>query len=536
MPYPVLPAPPIPYFQNNPRLVDLMVRQGDSRAAAIRQQGQDSAQLWNTVGQGIASTVQNTVSAVDKAKQQKIDDAFKKTAQDTADLKLAAEKKSVSDDAFFLKTLQETPLITDPATGAKVHDLKTLSQILAQGGVDPSGRLQHVGEMNAQFEQIASSRMSAMKLGADKIVKSNYNPAVAGLVLDQFHENGVISDDDYSHYKPILNDPATLKPFIDSLASPAKIEKFGPGEQGFDVTRPGSAPVISVPEKATPTSLQSENVLYQGKPIQVTFDPHSGKRTMVDGAGQSVDVTGKTSPIPRASSQGPSSATDGGLSPEAVDYVATQYRILGPSGMPTRLDENQKIKVLNNAAKQVKALGQTPAVAVQRQAAFKSDGASLTKMTTMKSSAEAFETKANAQAGLVGELSSKVGRTQFPIVNDVLLSGKERIGGDENTHLFSNALLTFTTEYAKIMEGSTGSAAGSSEGARKDAARLISIGLNNGTIQKTIAQMQWEMRQTIQGYDVTIEHITERMGGTAQPAAPAAAPRIVYDMNGNVVK
>jgi len=81
------------------------------------------------------------------------------------------------------------------------------------------------------------------------------------------------------------------------------------------------------------------------------------------------------------------------------------------------------------------------------------------------------------------------------------------------------------------MEGSTGSAAGSSEGARRDAAKLISTALKNGTIQKTLDQMEWEMRQTGRGYDATIDHITTRMGGTAAPPAliplPGAAPAIV---------
>lgn len=213
----------------------------------------------------------------------------------------------------------------------------------------------------------------------------------------------------------------------------------------------------------------------------------------------------------------------GGLDPDAVAYTATQYRILGPQGIPTRIGEADKTHILNEAAKQAKALGQSPAQAVQRQAAYKSDGAALTKMTTMSSSAEAFETKAIAQADLVRSLSDKVSRTDWPLVNGVLLSGKEATG-DTDTHLFANGLLTFTTEYAKLMEGSTGSAAGSSEGARRDAAKLISTALKAGTIDKTLDQMQWEMRQTREGYRATIDHITTRMGGTpSTPATPAAA-------------
>ncbi len=205
----------------------------------------------------------------------------------------------------------------------------------------------------------------------------------------------------------------------------------------------------------------------------------------------------------------------GTLDKDGLELAGTTYRLTGK--LPAR-DAKQNGAIMSVAAKQGKTLGNTPAATIQKQAAYSGDAKALAKMQSMSAAAEAFESKANAQAQLVVDLSKKVGRTQFPVINDILLSGKERVLGDENTHLFSNALLTFTTEYAKIMEGSTGSSAGSSEGARRDAAKLISTGLNNGTIEKTIAQMQWEMQQTVLGYDIVKQHISERMvGQTPQP-------------------
>ncbi len=219
-------------------------------------------------------------------------------------------------------------------------------------------------------------------------------------------------------------------------------------------------------------------------------------------------------------------ATSDRLTPDAVEYAATQYRILGPSGIPTRLDGNERVRIVNAASNQTKSLGQTPAMAVQKQAAFKSDGAALTQMRRMSSAAQAFETKALAQTDLVSGLSTKVPRTQYPVINDGLLTFKDRVLGDQNTQLLFNALTTFTTEYAKVMQGSTG-ASGADVSARADAAKLISAGLNNGTLQKTIDQMKWEMRQTMNGYDATINAITERMGGSAPSpeTAPATTPQ-----------
>jgi hypothetical protein len=159
-------------------------------------------------------------------------------------------------------------------------------------------------------------------------------------------------------------------------------------------------------------------------------------------------------------------------------------------------------------------------------AANKADAASLTKMQSMADAASASEAKALAQADLVGQLSSKVNRSQSPLWNDWLLSGKKKVLGDQDTTLLFNALDTFTSEYAKIINGSTGSVAGASDSATKKAEGLISAALNKGTLQATVDQMKWEMGQTIKGYGATIEHINDRLqtGAGGAPAAPAAAP------------
>lgn len=204
---------------------------------------------------------------------------------------------------------------------------------------------------------------------------------------------------------------------------------------------------------------------------------------------------------------------NGGLTDDAVDYAATQYRVTGVMPSLGMGSAEARAAIVNRTAAQAKALNQTAVMAMQKQAAFKSDATALTQMRKMSSAASAFETKAMAQADIVGDLSKKVTRTQWPIINDALLAGKANIAGDTNTQLLYNAIATFTTEYAKIMEGSTGSAAASSDSARKAAERLIKPGLNPATLQSTLDLMKREMRLTLDGYNATIESINERMGG-----------------------
>jgi hypothetical protein len=247
-------------------------------------------------------------------------------------------------------------------------------------------------------------------------------------------------------------------------------------------------------------------------------------------------------------SSGAGGAAGGGAyTAEGLDYAATRARLTGQ--YPGR-NAGVNAAIDNEIAKQNRALGNSPAAAIQRQAGFSADSKSLTKMTQMKSAADAFEQKAIGQIPIIEELSAKVNRTRFPIINTAIISGKKELLGDSDTSQLTNAIETFTEEYAKIMNGSTGSAAAATDSARAAAKRLIDAKMNKGTMTDVLALMRREMSLTMQGYDATINHINERMGAASAPApgstaAPAGAPppaaagagprRVRYDINGNPI-
>ena len=234
----------------------------------------------------------------------------------------------------------------------------------------------------------------------------------------------------------------------------------------------------------------------------------------------------------RAQHPAPASASGDrvALTPDGLENMATRWRILGDSAIPTRFDDNDKKAIINAATAQLKTLGQSPAMAAQKQAAYKSDAASLTQMTKMVNTATAFETKALAQTGIISELSPQVGRTASPILNGWLLAGKKEIAGDSHTAQLFNAITTFAAEYAKIMEGSTGSVAASSDSARKASSDLIKATMNPQTLQDVVGLMKREMRLTIDGYGAVIEHITTKMGGgetgTGRSGEPPPAGKV----------
>ncbi len=204
----------------------------------------------------------------------------------------------------------------------------------------------------------------------------------------------------------------------------------------------------------------------------------------------------------------------GTLDKEGLEFAAVNYRITGR--LPAR-DKDQNGAIISLAAHLGKEQGLSPAVTLQKQAAFKADGGSLALMTKMSDASQASEAKALGQADLIRELSAKVSRSQYPLINSAIQAGKVDLLGDSNAKQLANALITFTSEYGKIIEGSTGSVAGSSDSARKASDKLIGAELSKGTMSDVLNLMGREMRLTNLGYDAAIGHITERMGGVAAP-------------------
>lgn len=279
------------------------------------------------------------------------------------------------------------------------------------------------------------------------------------------------------------------------------------------------------------------------KPPTMRIQPAmvGGKRTFVrvDDQGNMLDMGGRpvqAEPIPPRppSSMSMGGAGDVALSPEAIEEAAHRVRLFGPSSIPTRFNEDDKKRILNRSAAINHSIGQTPAAAAMRAAVQKADQGALTQITKLAASAEAFENKALQQAELVKELSNKVSRSSVPIINGVLVSGQAALGNTP-AHLLANALLTYTSEYAKIIEGSTGSAAGSSDAARRAAASLVSTALSKGTLAATIDQMNREMGMTRTGYRTTIDDIANRMGGLPS-RTPDVDEEWGFDATGKLVK
>jgi len=267
--------------------------------------------------------------------------------------------------------------------------------------------------------------------------------------------------------------------------------------------------LYTAPEKATPAAAPQGFTLAPG-----------GRRYDAEGK---LIATAPERPAQSSGGGGAGAPTSGGLDESGLELAATRFRITGT--LPAR-DSKQNAAIMNAAAKQAKELGLAPAVTIQKQAAYKGDAAALQAMQKASASAEAFESKAIAQTGIIRDLSKQVPRTSWPIINRALQAGRTEISGDPNATMLANAVETFSEEYAKIMGGATGSAAGATDSSRAAAKRLINTAMSHGTMDKVLDLMQREMDLTMQGYDATISHISQRMNGGAVPTQtePASAP------------
>ncbi|MCX6539154.1 MAG: hypothetical protein NT151_09520 [Acidobacteria bacterium] len=296
-----------------------------------------------------------------------------------------------------------------------------------------------------------------------------------------------------------------------------KTHIYTPGSSG---TRPTARPGVSETFQGPPREQPIPPMGSEGAYIIGKYGKNPTPDQMLQGAKEHATATWKPSLV---NMLGGGPGTNGALTDEGVDYAATQYRVTGVMPALGMGNAQARAAIINRTAQQAKALRQTPVMAIQKQAAYKADSGALGKMTTMSAAAESFETKALAQTDIISELSPKVGRTASPMLNSWLLAGKKEIAGDSDTAMLFNAITTFSTEYAKIMEGSTGAVAASSDSARKAAEDLVKATMNPTTLASVVGLMKREMRLTIDGYGATIDHITTRMGGAPPQAAPPPA-------------
>lgn len=273
-------------------------------------------------------------------------------------------------------------------------------------------------------------------------------------------------------------------------------------------------------QKAGPLYDTQGNYLGEGR-----FDPSNGQFEVQDGKGGWKNAPVDAQPEAPIKFDGPT-----------LDYVATAYALSGkmpPMGRGKAAAQNRAL-VLKRSAELTNKWGLTPMDAVSMQAGVKANSQALAKMASYATMVKGFEDTANKGADLVLQLAPKgAGPSGSPILNRWIQYGRKSIKGDPDVAAFNNAIGTLTSEYAKIMSGSTG-AQGASDASRKEAEDRIDKAYNVEQLKAVVDTMRQEMAFRMQALASQQQAIRQNIGGivgaenqtpfgsTAKQASPAS--------------
>lgn len=227
---------------------------------------------------------------------------------------------------------------------------------------------------------------------------------------------------------------------------------------------------------------------------------------------------------------------EGLLSGPALDLAAQKYNNNGeaPPVGNGALGAINRTRIMTRAAEMAAATGDTGAEQNARQAAVHSAGDALTQATTLRSSVQGSEQTALRNADLAMSLAPKGGgQTNSPVINRWIQHGRVAVAGDPDVAAFNAALGTFVDEYAKIIGGSTGGGAGTTDAAHRTAESRVNGAMTAQQLQSVVATMKTEMANrtaSLQAQEASLKGTIGNGGREPQqvPADPQARTAGTY--------
>lgn len=216
--------------------------------------------------------------------------------------------------------------------------------------------------------------------------------------------------------------------------------------------------------------------------------------------------------------------TGGENDDQALDYAAQIYREKGT--LPTlgmgKAGAQFRMKVIQRAAQQAAAQGGSAATDIGTQSAIKGDTSSLTNISRIADSAEAYENTALENMKIVREKMPKGAVTVGPWLGKWIQSGRVGLGGAD-VPPYATALITVANEYAKVMSGSTG-AQGSTVDSRREAAEMLNAAQTPEQVNSVLDVMSRDMQNKKNSYRAQRESIQERIKGAGTPSKETKDP------------
>jgi hypothetical protein len=228
----------------------------------------------------------------------------------------------------------------------------------------------------------------------------------------------------------------------------------------------------------------------------------------------------KAEPIPgSAADQGSSGLDADSIKNLAYDQIFTGHR--PPAG---RNGGSAVFKAVENeVARAAKEAGVSPMALATQAGRTKVVLKTMEKLQQRTSFIDAQAQTVAKNADYAAGLQAAIHPSQYPVINKYILAGKSNYMGDPKVAGFITAVNSVQTEYAKVMSGSTGSAA-ATDSAMAHARSLFNANMNPAQIVEVTKAMKAEIANQQSSYNAELTGLSARMqefGG--QNAAPSGA-------------
>lgn len=241
-------------------------------------------------------------------------------------------------------------------------------------------------------------------------------------------------------------------------------------------------------------------------------------------AGRRADIADKRADataahLARLGTGGGGAAGGGGLTGDAIDMAAQQYRKTGQLPATYR-DAKAREKIMNRAAEQEKEESGGTADIAEKRAAFKSDASSLAQRQKFVDTGTQFVKNFQAQADLVDKYMTKGAAGGVPALNKWIQGGRKAVAGDPDVTALDTAIRGMAREHQRIVTGVTSNAQLHAS-AQETADKLLNVDQAPAQMRATIKVMREEADNAVKSGRDEIADIRSRMKGGKAPAADA---------------
>ena len=545
-------------------IADLIGRQGDIAAQQALNEAKARTQAVSGVAQSLGNLAQYRADAPKRRLEQAMLAEKQQQLADAQDARMAARSLSaMMFDPNKGRFQPEGPSLDTPdgvlpeqegfttttADGVELFDKAKVGQRMAELGhgawmLEHGGKIDELNksllETDARDKQTirdavvmwAGLPKELQQPGAShifKLISKRLSPEQAAVVqqqIDAGDTNGLMQ---------------MAQPYLPKPQAP-RIGQFDPTKDVVDlntgqIIRQGVPAPANVPPPSLKDMPNSYMVSGFSKPIPLTRDD---KGQMYFGVTpltpeQMSSVTPYQRPERPAAPSG-QGATTTRMSDDAIEMLAVQLAAgLGNARSElTGLSEDARIRVRNAQADLNKKLERSPAAAVAIAAAAKGDAKSLESLKKQQANTSMAFDRLKPQGELVLANIGKLDRKDWTLVNKAIDYFNKNGKQNPDVSALVNAIATYTSEYAKIVEGSAGSVAATTVRAQKKAEEMLPVAGSPAAIKKLIEQMEQEAAFTVDAQAKAIRVSQDRIEqafsappNTGQAQTPPPGARIL---------